>query len=157
MKENKVYNPKFEWAHGDENSTVFTCTMQLPTLSELQELTANVNINEADLKAYHDHMLDEWKHGAAVSYFQKEVNMGRLIGGVKSATLCDTNTLMCWLNIRSSKLHKQFSNSETAKVNKHRLMNHITNCARLLHPDPSDPNAPVPADATLSTTRSGDD
>jgi hypothetical protein len=49
-----VYDPQFEWAYSSPESTVFTCTMLLPTLSEAQQLMDNVDLTEQQLTEFYE-------------------------------------------------------------------------------------------------------
>jgi hypothetical protein len=134
-----VYDPQFEWAYSSPESTVFTCTMLLPTLSEAQQLMDNVDLTEQQLTEFYEYMQDEWHHGAAVSYFARTINMGRLIRGVTQVELLEEERrLMCFMTKRSQ-LHKEFVKQPTNPANHDRVFEHTYNCLRAICELPSAP------------------
>lgn len=123
-----MYDPRFEWAYGSPTSTVFTCTMRLPTLSEAQELLDSVTLTEQDLVVFRDELEDEWRRGAVTSYFARNLEMGRLIKSVKE-TVAEENFITCWC-VNSSKLHKTFEAQTVDPVNRARVFEHVYNTLR---------------------------
>ena len=144
-----MYDPKFEWALSGPNAPVIAFTMQLPTLSELQELAADLTLTEADLLAVYTQLTADWRKGAPSMYFDRSLNMGRYLHEAKD-TLClaSESRVNTWVKC-SSRTHKTL-HTVSSPVDVQRVRDHVYNTIRtVLDADPSRPNAPVEPDAPL--------
>ena len=142
-----MYDPKFEWALSGPNASVIAFTMQLPTLSELQELAADVSLTEADLLAVYTQLTTDWRKGAPSMYFDRSLNMGRYLHEAKdTVSLADEKRINTWVKC-SSRTYKTLHTVDTP-VDAQRVRDHVYSTIRtVLDADPSRPNAPVRPDA----------